>query len=751
MKKPAATIHEPEARLTSRKAGSSPVLTGVDIRGTLNGAILDMYVEQRYRNDGAVNIEAVYTFPLAHDAVLLGLTVELNGKTLEGVAVAKRQAEMDYEEAIADGNSAIMLERSGQGLYTTNLGNLMPGESAVIRFRYAQALRYVQGNLRLLVPTVVAPRYGDPVKQGGLPPGVVPQVNALVSYPLSFELEIMPPLSACPVHSPSHTLARRELDGGGVVLALSGSGSLDRDIVVNISQVPMDSTAMLAHDGDRVVAMASFCPPSSPRADRVRSPLHLKLLVDCSGSMCGDSIAAARRALHRILAALEPGDRVTYSRFGSSICHDTSEPVVVDPDDRSLQRLAQHIAATDAGLGGTEMRMALESTFRLRNGEEPVLLLITDGETWDIAELVKTAGTSRHRVFAVGIGSSPAEGLLHKLAQATGGACDFVAPNEDVEGAVLRLFSRIRAPRIRNVKIRWPGSPEMASDAPDTLFENETLHLFACWNRAPEGSVTITWQLDDNPAPQSAQIRLPAMVGARDVVPRLYGARRVEAAEQQEDAELATELAVKYQLVSQETNYLVVHQRSDAERATTLPELSVVDQMLAAGWGGTGSVRGKDAIQARIARSREPSSDLLAFSIPASRGSEPRYSYSRPHIRSQRTVRTNAGTPEELLDLLMGEVEDHEFLPQDVASLAKLIPDDIARNLHALEKRHGADAVIYAFYMALLLLVRAGIGDRRMRQPLREALMELQGRAPQEVAAAPVFPMTSADWGIVSP
>jgi Ca-activated chloride channel family protein len=739
----ASRTAEPEARLTSRTAGAAPVLTGVGIRGTLQGALLDMQVEQRYRNDGKVNIEAVYTFPLAHDAVLLGLTVELNGKSLEGVVVAREQAETDYEEAIADGNSAIMLERSGDGLYTTNLGNLMPGEEAVIRFRYAQAQRYVQGNLRLLVPTVIAPRYGDAVKQGGLRAGAAPQTDARVSYPLAFELEIAPPLSACTISSPSHTLARRDAENGSVVLALATAGSLDRDIVVNIGNVPMASTAVLARDGERVVAMASFCPPAAQRPDQRQQPLHLKLLVDCSGSMVGDSIAAARRALHRTLAALEPGDRVTYSRFGSSVCHDTAEPVTVNPDDRSLQRLAQHIAATDADLGGTEMRSALESTFRLQNGEEPVVLLITDGETWDIADLVKSAGKSGHRVFAVGIGSAPAEGLLHKLAKATGGACDFVSPNEDVEGAVLRLFSRVRAPRIRNVQVRWPGSPAMTSDIPQTLFGNETLHLFACWDRAPEGSLQVSWQLDDNRAVQSAQIPLPAAIGTADVVARLYGARQVEAAEQDGDAELATELAVKYQLVSSETSYIIVHERSANERANVLPQLRTVDQMLAAGWGGSGSVTihacAAPALPGRT-KAMERSMSLSSLSRiwePASRYPDTNDSWANDIV-----------TPTELLEILLELYEGHGALPLDVAAFASYLPADVVHDLELLETMHGTPAVIRALYTALLALSRAGTGDRRIQRHLLGTLATLP---PPGAAVALTFAMTATDWGIVAP
>ena len=142
------------------------VLQGVTAKGNLNGLLFELTVEQRYRNPAETNIEAVYTFPLPSGAVLLDFEVKLDGKTLTGVVVEKRAAEAQYEEAIEKGDTAIMLERAGDGLCTVNLGNLMAGEEATIRYRYAQLLRFEHGSVRLAVPTVIAPRYGDPSAAG---------------------------------------------------------------------------------------------------------------------------------------------------------------------------------------------------------------------------------------------------------------------------------------------------------------------------------------------------------------------------------------------------------------------------------------------------------------------------------------------------------------------------------------------------------------------------------------------------------
>lgn len=71
-----------------------------------------------------------------------------------------------------------------------------------------------------------------------------------------------------------------------------------------------------------------------------------------------------------------------------------------------------------------------------------------------------------------------------------------------------------------------------------------------------------------------------------DTLPRVAAAGRLASL----DAEAATALAVDYRLMSPHTNCVLVHQRAEADKAVEDAELHRVEGMLAAGWGGAGSV-----------------------------------------------------------------------------------------------------------------------------------------------------------------
>ena len=196
--------------------GEAMSLLGVTARGKAVGLHFELAVEQRYRNATTANLEVVYTFPLPLNAVLLDLEVRLGGKTLKGVVVEKSTGEAQYEEAIDKGDTAILLELAGDGLYTVNFGNLMAGEEATITYRYGERLRFEHGTVRLTIPTVIAPRYGD-AAAAGLQPHQVPSHDLAQDYPFALTLELLGPVALGTLESPSHAIAVSPTEGGAVV------------------------------------------------------------------------------------------------------------------------------------------------------------------------------------------------------------------------------------------------------------------------------------------------------------------------------------------------------------------------------------------------------------------------------------------------------------------------------------------------------------------------------------------------------
>lgn len=383
----------------------SLMLLGVKANGAIKGQLLSMSLRQRFRNSSDSNAEITYTFPIPFGAVLMGVDVELNGKHLIGEVTARSTARARYEEAISEGNSSIMLERNADHSYTLELGNLMAREECEITVRYAQVLQIDHGQIRLMLPTTIAPRYGNPITQGGLQPHQATVTDITAEYPFDITLTLYGDLAKANVASPSHKTGYHP-NGDELVLRLAQRGSLDRDFILIVSDLQNQSSAIACLDAcveGQTALMANF----SPRlGDRAAMPVSAKILVDCSGSMGGDSIAAARKALHRIVLGLEPADKFSLSRFGSTEEHRSRG--MWGGTAQAKASAKRWIDSVDANLGGTEMAGALTSTIAISHTGKSDILLITDGEIQGIDEVIQIATQSGHRVFVVAIGASPA-------------------------------------------------------------------------------------------------------------------------------------------------------------------------------------------------------------------------------------------------------------------------------------------------------------------------------------------------------
>lgn len=617
-------------------------LVGVTGQGLVQGRMLEMTWMQTFRNPEDINVEVVYTFPLPYGAVLLGIEAVLNGQSLTGVVTAKAAARETYEVAISEGHTSILMSKNHDGSYTLELGNLLANEVCVITLKYAQVLRPEQGSLRLMLPCTIAPRYGKAITQGKFEPHAVPVTSNTAEYPFDIRLAIKGLLAEANIASPSHAISVKSRQGE-VHLQLGAHSWLDRDFVVVLSELTDLSSGLIDTDalseGDYVV-MASLSPNFG---NLPTNPTCLKILVDCSGSMAGDSIDAAKRSLQAIMNSLTTEDWFTLSKFGDTVRHRSDTPWAGGAAARASAM--RWIDGLKADMGGTEMNSALKGVMSLQHDRPCDVLLITDGEVYAIDEILATAKSSEHRIFVVGIGSSPAEGLLRRLASDTGGSCEFVSAGESAGPAVLRMFNRLRGPSMTDLRVVWKnaGEAELLNELPTAVFDGDTVTLFAKLSRAVATDLKVEVELlgrvkgTDSAYAVIAGTSFDNIEDGRNTLARVAANARYhrlteKAAAMSEttgvgdsqdvQSSLETEAALiaeRYQLVTDKTNFVMVQTRDTGLKPDEMPELRQIASMSPAGWSGMGRV----SASSKIAYSVVPQVEVLsmhntsAMSIPS--------------------------------------------------------------------------------------------------------------------------------------
>jgi Ca-activated chloride channel family protein len=372
-----------------------------------------------------------------------------------------------------------------------------------------------------------------------------------------------------------------------VRVSLAGNAFLDRDFVLNCAAQWAEGYCMQVTDAASAesLAVTVFPPPRPLPAPGVRD---IRFLVDCSGSMNGDSIAQARRALVELLVSLRDDEWINVTAFGSSTRTLFDKPQPATP---STKRHALEFAERlQADLGGTEMAAALREIALAAPAGGAAIVLITDGEVHDIADVAVRLEERKLRVFGIGVGAAPAEDVVRTLAETTGGDHCFVTPNDDMSAAVLRHLAALRALRMVSSRVdwaspaprwQWPAGNGPRSGA-DPIIDA------AAFTTAQERQPRLRCRfVDETTTTHQAQaLAVTPAWCADNALPRLIAGLRVR--ELPEAAAIA--LAVRHQVICAHTSAIMVRQRAEDEKGDAVPELRVVPHMLAAGWGGAGTM-----------------------------------------------------------------------------------------------------------------------------------------------------------------
>lgn len=171
-----------------------------------------------------------------------------------------------------------------------------------------------------------------------------------------------------------------------------------------------------------------------------------------------------------------------------------------------------------------------------------------------------------------------------------------MTPNEDMVAAVQRLMSRMRGTTPVECTLQHTASALWQSPLPSRMAPDETIHVHVRLACRPEAAPVLDFAgITDSPA--------ETVFVADDLIARLVAARQVSLTAEKAKGR---DIAERYQLVTDHTNLLLVFQRADAEKTDGMPSLRMVQPMVAAGWGGLGSVMLMQSSQALfLARPRE--------------------------------------------------------------------------------------------------------------------------------------------------
>eukprot|EP01087_Luapelamoeba_hula_P017985 TRINITY_DN5729_c1_g2_i1.p1 TRINITY_DN5729_c1_g2~~TRINITY_DN5729_c1_g2_i1.p1 ORF type:complete len:965 (+),score=193.97 TRINITY_DN5729_c1_g2_i1:130-3024(+) len=627
-------------------------LKGISVEGQVIDGAADLTIGMKYTNNTDSPIEAVFLFS-QEDSTIYGLTVETEGKTIVGVCKAKEEAAAAYDDGIASGHSAFLLEKDDtKNLFKLNVGNLAPGQESVVLVKYVSELQQEGDALRLVIPvTRMTPLLlGSSQAASGEPDQAS---NAKVKD--GFHANIQVRSTASPIgqiENASGFAARVESsqdhsNEARVVFDSSkdqGNSFESMKILITLAD---PRHAQLCFEpgktsGQKGAVMLGFYPgikqalrtlQGDAFSDEDYEPFsEFIFLVDRSGSMAGSRMNQAKNALHLFLRSLPEGTQFNIVGFGNSF--EKLFPESVEYDDRSFKAASAHVDSMTANLGGTNIMSPLRDILgRSANPDYPrQIFCLTDGEVNNTADVIEYVGAQSKgtRVFTFGIGADASPQLVKGIAKASRGEAEFVASGSRLEAKVLRQLQRALQPALKNVVIEWgdalrSDTTEQAPDQLGPLYDSERTVVYAFVDasitlddlqRAP--IVVKAQTADSNSVPVAIPVhfdRTSQVDDGANLVHRLAASARLRdlgatRASQQTHKEEITKLGVEYSIATRYTSFVAVVARGEATEGT-MQQIDINEALLNTAAGPSADVAWPQIADQLLRLQRDESLDCL--------------------------------------------------------------------------------------------------------------------------------------------
>ena len=436
----------------------------------IEGQVATTSIDQVFENQSNREQEAVYIFPLPHGASVREFTLYDEGHPLHAELIDRDKAREIYESIVRKRKDPALLEYIGRDIYRVRVFPIPAHGTKRVEMQYTELLKYDSGIVTYVYPLSTEKFSSQPIEE----------------VRVAVEIESTAPIRS--VYSPTHDMKVDKPDAHTAFATLEEHGTKpNMDLVLHytVSEEDVGTNILTYKESGEDGFFVLMAAPSPDIAKKRAQPKDVVFVLDRSGSMIGEKIEQAKKALLFFLNSLNEQDRFRIITFSNTVrAHGLGKKLVAA--SRDAVREARDMVGEITASGGTDIHSALESGLDMDFAKERAsyIVFLTDGlptvgET-DISAIVKHVGewngdgrSRRARLFVFGAGYDVNTHFLEKLAQGNGGVTEYVRPREDLEVKMSRFFAKVAQPVLTGINL------EVAQVETYDIFPGEMPDLFA--------------------------------------------------------------------------------------------------------------------------------------------------------------------------------------------------------------------------------------------------------------------------------
>jgi Ca-activated chloride channel homolog len=568
---------------------------------TINDEIATTNIDQVFYNSTGQRLEGFYYFPVPKDAVIKKFSMYINGKETEAELLDATKARNIYEDIIRRQKDPALLEYSDRNMFKVRIFPIEPNSEKRLKISYSEVLIKDNNTFEYIYPLNTEKFSSKNLSELKINVNIKSSKNLKSVYCTTHNADILRP------------------DNNSSKISYNEKNSKpDTDFKLYFSNENSEIAASLITYKNPADEKGFFYVNLSPGIEEKNVEIDEKditFVLDTSGSMSGEKMEQAKKALLFCLNNLNINDRFEIIRFSTeteSLFGDLKK----SSDKNNVDKAKKFINNLKA-IGGTNIDEALKLALGNEKDKNRIhfIIFITDGKPTigetDENKLVKSisdTNISNTRIFTFGIGFDLNTHLLDKITELTNAYRTYITPEEDIEIKISNFYTKIQSPVLADVSINIKGVNTLniyPKKIPD-LFAGSSINLLGQYDGFGKSNIILEGKIKNQKKTYEYKVTFPENNTKDESIPALWAARRIGIlldrirlhGEEKELVEETTFLARKYGIITPYTSYLILE---DENTRTNRNELEERHQTI------TPSMKKEEAI---IKRSKNEYEDL---------------------------------------------------------------------------------------------------------------------------------------------